>query len=155
MNLIYAREPLAQLRTTSIFLAGPTPRSEEVQSWRPDAIRLLDSMSFAGDVLIPEPRGGKWTWSVYDQIDWEWEALTSASHIVFWVPRQMSTMPGLTTNIEWGVWASSGKVTLGYPPEAEHVRYMSYMAKKIGVTVCTDLRKTLQAATNHIARSLP
>ena len=38
----------------SIFLAGPTPRSKEVKSWRPEAIRLLKEKGFDGVVFVPE-----------------------------------------------------------------------------------------------------
>lgn len=154
MNLTYAREKFIE-GPQSIFLAGPTPREKEVESWRPEAIRLLDSMSFQGSVFIPEPRSGNWEWSVYDQIDWEDDGLTLATHIVFWVPRNMLNLPGLTTNIEWGEWHRSGKVTLGFPPEAEHIRHMSYKAKKFGVPVFNNLRNTLQAAVNRLGKNPP
>lgn len=37
MTVIHALQPLRK----SIFLAGPTPRSEDVPSWRPDALTRL------------------------------------------------------------------------------------------------------------------
>jgi hypothetical protein len=38
LALIYAGQPLPPQGTASVFLAGPTPRSADVQSWRPAAI---------------------------------------------------------------------------------------------------------------------
>jgi hypothetical protein len=36
MNVVYSNHPI-QIQKNSIFLAGPTPRSKDVKSWRPDA----------------------------------------------------------------------------------------------------------------------
>lgn len=33
----------------------------------------------------------------------------------------MKTMPALTTNVEFGAWADSGKVVFGYPENAEGI----------------------------------
>lgn len=42
MEVIYAREELADSLPNSLFLVGPTPRSELVASWRPEELRLMD-----------------------------------------------------------------------------------------------------------------
>ncbi len=45
MRVYYSNKPIDnEVRATythSIFLAGPTPRSKNVLSWRPKAIRIL------------------------------------------------------------------------------------------------------------------
>lgn len=59
MQVIYARQPLPECNAqgfapNSIFLAGPTPRSEHTPSWRPDALSVLKSLNFGGTVFVPE-----------------------------------------------------------------------------------------------------
>jgi len=81
-----------------------------------------------------------------DQVEWETNALNQADVIVFWVPRDMRTLPGLTTNVEFGLWADTGKCVLGTPPEAEHVRYFQWMATKMKIPNYSTLEATLQEA---------
>lgn len=38
----------------SIFLAGPTPRGKDIISWRNEAIKILESLGFAGLVYVLE-----------------------------------------------------------------------------------------------------
>ena len=73
MKIVYARQPVDQ----SIFLAGPTPRTSAVPSWRPGAIKILQDQGFNGTVYVPEDGTSETIWEhEYDnQIDWEWEAL--------------------------------------------------------------------------------
>lgn len=101
-NLVYAPEPLPSLvGARSIFLAGPTPRSQDVKSWRPEAVRLLTEAGFTGTLLLPEDRGGVFHGDYDTQVEWETEALQRATVILFWIPRDLATMPALTTNDEW------------------------------------------------------
>lgn len=154
MNILYARQPFPTSTTSSIFLAGPTPRDEVTPSWRPEAIRILRELGFEGLVFVPEPADGKWDgddldkWR--DQVEWEEEALNRADVIVFWIPRSLPNMLGLTTNDEWGVWKDSGKVILGTSPEAVAVRYQRYYANKYRVSTNTDLTETLKNALARI-----
>lgn len=149
MLLVYAQEPIPDL-SPSIFLAGPTPRTLETQSWRAEAIRLLAEQRFGartgGMVLIPEPADGVWQEHYDAQIDWETEGLERATCILFWIPRDMATMPGLTTNDEFGFWKASGKVVLGTPPEAVKVRYQRRYAEKYGIPLANTLADTVAAA---------
>ena len=142
MQVVYAKEPLPS-SPKSLFLAGPTPRSSEVLSWRVEALRHLQEAKFDGLVFTPEPRDGQWAGDYTDQIEWETEGLQRAVKILFWIPREMKTLPGLTTNIEWGIWAASGKVVLGTPPEAEHVRYIRHMARKLKVATFNNLPEAI------------
>lgn len=142
MRVVYALEPLRQ----SIFLAGPTPRSSDVESWRPEALKKLAELAFVGEIYVPEASDGR-PHSEYDaQVHWEWEALKQASVIVFWVPREIVTMPAFTTNVEFGDWVKSGKVILGAPADAPKMSYLRMLAKKYHVPCFDTLDETLQAA---------
>ena len=78
-------------KTPSIFLAGPTPRSEDVPSWRPEALEILKAKGFTGNVFIPEDMGAE-RYADYDgQINWEWNGLDAATVQVYWVPRDLAT----------------------------------------------------------------
>lgn len=137
MNLIYAQTPL-EINRKSIFLAGPTPRSKDVQSWRPKAIKMFAQSPFSGTLLIPEIKGG-WhkDFAYADQIEWELEAMEQADIILFWIPRDIKTMPAFTTNTEFGYWLAKdpSKIRLGIPAGAEKCDYIKYIAEKNGVEV--------------------
>jgi 8-oxo-dGTP pyrophosphatase MutT (NUDIX family) len=146
MQVIYAQEPFPTTVRASIFLAGPTPRDKANPSWRPEALRLLEGEGFDGHVFVPEPRGGIWKGDYIGQVGWEEEGLNRADSVVFWIPRDMATMPGLTTNDEWGTWKDSGKAVFGAPEGAAHVRYQAHYAAKLGVPSFKTLPETLKAA---------
>lgn len=147
---IYAREGFPALVKKTLFLAGPTPREAGVPGWRQEALQILRELGFDGTVFIPEPRDGKWLENYEVQIEWEEEGLQRADAIVFWVPRQIPMMTGLTTNIEWGEWKGSGKVLWGAPETATQVRYPEYYAKKLGVPTFKDLRELLTQAVAQL-----
>jgi len=71
MDIVYAQEPLPTRMSRSLFLAGPTPRSKDVKSWRENALAVLQSMNFDGHVFVPEPRNGKWDHDYLAQVEWE------------------------------------------------------------------------------------
>ncbi|MFJ2591026.1 nucleoside 2-deoxyribosyltransferase domain-containing protein [Streptomyces sp. NPDC087538] len=105
INLIMARELLPA--SPSVFLAGPTSdKSAPVPSWRPDAVRAL-AEQWTGDrpltVLSPESRHGLRADRYETQVDWETEARAAATAILFWIPRDLHTMPGMTTNVEFPI----------------------------------------------------
>jgi len=147
MQIVYAKETLPQMSTLGIFLAGPTPRRKDVQSWRPDALHILEEHRYEGTVYVPEARDGIWKPNEYEmQVEWEEAALNKAACILFWVPRKMGTLPGLTTNVEFGVWQDSGKVVLGAPLDAEKVRYLLYYAMKLRIPTARTLEATVALA---------
>lgn len=111
----------------SIFLAGPTPRGEEIKSWRGEACSQLEKMGFDGVVYVPEYSTGKAKADYTDQAMWEREALSAASCIAFWVPRELNNMPAFTTNVEFGYWLHTGKVVYGRPNDASKIKYLDWL----------------------------
>lgn len=158
MQVVYTGEDMPQSFTKSIFLAGPTPRKkDEVESWRPDAIKILEDMGFDGVVFSPENRDGDFKMDYDDQIVWEEKYLNLADCIVFWVPRDISPdstgfpkMPAFTTNVEWGTWADSGKVVLGAPEDAEKMGYLKHYAEEYKVPFSENLTETLKNAMDKL-----
>ncbi|OGY92805.1 MAG: hypothetical protein A3B31_02870 [Candidatus Komeilibacteria bacterium RIFCSPLOWO2_01_FULL_53_11] len=146
MHIVYAPEEPPSSWTKSLFLAGPTPRDKSVPSWRPEALRLLEEASYDGVVFVPENRGGTVKVDYTGEVEWEELCLNLADVVLFWVPREMKTMPALTTNIEWGVWHDSGKAVLGAPPDAKHVRYLRYYAEKMHIPTAETLPETIGLA---------
>lgn len=131
MDLIYTCEEIPTTITRSIFLAGPVPRETSVPSWKPEAIKILEDRGFDETVFVPE-------WKDFDtrqkatdptreyitQCNWESDAMAVSDVILFWIPRNMKTMIGLTTNHEHGEWFMSGKTVLGFPRESENNDYL-------------------------------
>ena len=152
MKIIYAQEPL-EIDGKCIFLAGPTPRTKSVKSWRPQAIDLFEMMGFDGTLLIPEMRGGFTDNFEYgDQIDWEHEGLEKADIIMFWVPRDFPNMPAFTTNIEFGFWMAKcpEKIVFGYTEDAPKMDYLKYMYAKQERTAHTSLLDTIYETKDRI-----
>lgn len=149
MTVVYAQEYPDIKDSKSIFLAGPTPRSEDVPSWRPGAIQYLTQLGFSGTVFVPEMRNG-WNrdFEYSDQIEWEEAALHKADIIIFWIPRELNTMPAFTTNIEWGYWVATepGKLILGYPELTCKMDYIKYYAEKLSVPIYNNLTSVVAQA---------
>ena len=155
MHVVYAHEAAPDPITGSIFLAGPTPRDAETPSWRPEALRLLAQRGFSGVVFVPEPRNGAWSRDYDGQVAWEEAHLHMADVALFWLPRELARMPGLTTNDEWGTFKGSGKVVFGAPPEAEKVRYQRHYAALLHVPTADDLAATIDLALAQIGAGAP
>jgi nucleoside 2-deoxyribosyltransferase-like protein len=138
MKVTYAGQDLPERNASgivpnSIFLAGPTPRSEDVKSWRPEALTLLEEQGFNGHVFVPETSEWGWLGDYAGQVHWEWEALGKAACTLFWVPRDLETMPAFTTNVEFGfmIALAPERVVLGHPGGAPKMRYLTKL--------CTDV----------------
>jgi len=147
MKIVYAQEDLDYSKP-SIFLAGPTPRSEDVKSWRPEMLAKIEAEY--GDkftCFIPEMRNG-WTddFEYHEQIDWESHALESSDIIVFWIPRNMKDMPALTTNVEFGYWLAKDpyKMVVGIPEGAERMRYIQRLLEEHGVEEQTTMDEVVE-----------
>lgn len=155
MKVVYALEDLPEVINKSLFLAGPTPRDNDGNPWRQEALKLLEEKKYDGVVFIPEPRNGEWHREYDAQIEWEDLCLNVADCIVFWVPRDLKTMPAMTTNIEWGRWETSGKCILGFPPEAEKMSYMACYAKEEKIPIASTLSETIDLGLSFIEKEAP
>jgi hypothetical protein len=155
VSLVWAREPIPP--GPSVFLAGPTPRSDAVASWRPKAVQALDAAWTRPEklhILAPENPGGLRATEYEDQIEWEWAGLDQASAILFWIPRDLRTLPGFTTNVEFGFVVRSGRAVLGCPPDCpnpERNRYLVRLARRFGVPVAQTLAETVAAALEIVS----
>lgn len=135
MRIIYAQQPFPSFQDEElIFLVGPTPRSPDVPSWRPNALGIIEQHDFDGLVFAPEPKDGKWKGNYLKQIAWEREALDACSEfgsIAAWVPRDLETMPAFTTNVEFGFYVGSERLWYGRPPAAPNTRYLDQMYRDV------------------------
>lgn len=149
--IVHAGESPPETWDASLFLAGPTPRSADVPSWRPAALREL---VWEGPgrlaVFVPEPRDGSVWPDCTSQITWELRWGDRCDVVLFWIPRGPG-MPALTTNDEFGRWKDSGRVVLGTPPGAEHVRYQREYAATHGIPVSDTLPDTVASALSLLA----
>ena len=128
----------------SIFLAGPSRRglTEGMTPWRKEAVKLLTEKNNNLELYIPEPYCGDYE----AQVKWEMYHLSKAAVIMFWVPRNIGELPGFTTNIEFGYWAASGKVVLGFPNYAVKTRYLAELANKHNIPLHHTLEDTCNTA---------
>jgi 8-oxo-dGTP pyrophosphatase MutT (NUDIX family) len=153
VTVVHASDEPPATWDAGVFLAGPTPRSPDVASWRPAAVDLI-RRHWAGPgtlvVFVPEPADGR-PWADYDdQRLWELRWLRVADQVVFWVPRDMATLPGLTTNDEWGWIKDSGRAVFGSPADAVKVRYQREYAADAGVPLGGTLEETLRLALDRV-----
>ncbi len=149
--IVHADEDPPPTWDASIFLAGPMPRTVHVPSWRPGALDILGSRwTRPGRLVIFVPEHRSWQPYKYDHHTWEDRQLARADVIAFWVPRDMATMPGMNTNIEFGRWESSGRVIFGAPENAQHVGYLRESALRSGAPVAATLAETIDTALDHI-----
>jgi hypothetical protein len=145
MKIIHALEPLQK----SVMLIGPTPRSADVPSWRPDAIKIFETLAFDGILFIPEAAD----WKAHDnydaQINWELEAINQATVAMCWLPRTIETMPGFTTNVEFGHLATSGKLLFGHPKGADKVSYLRSLASRYHIPTYDSLESLVLATVKQ------
>lgn len=149
---VYAGEEAPQGWSGSVFLAGPTPRTPDVPTWRPAALEEIERRWDRPGrlaVFLPEPRDGA-VWPDYDrQRSWELYWGDRCDEVLFWIPRGPG-MPALTTNDEFGRWKDTGRVVLGTPPGAERVRYQRDYATDNHIPLADTLADTVTAALDRI-----
>jgi hypothetical protein len=150
MQILHPNSPDKFQGGQSIFLAGPTPRSPEVMSWRPLAIDLLQKAGFDGTVFVPERTDWSTMVNYDDQVEWEWAGLEEATVIAFWVPRELKTMPAYTTNVEFGLFVKSVQTVYGRPPNAPKTRYLDQLYRRWhgGRSIHEALDTLMDAAVN-------
>ena len=136
----------------SIFLAGPTPRNIRVPSWRPLVLHTLSRLNFEGQVFVPEDPKGGISMEFEEQIEWEDTYLTDAKCIMFWIPRDLTLLPGFTTNIEFGRWCDSGKIVVGWLPGTPKMRYIEYYTRKLKIPTADTLNSTVKKAVEMARR---
>ncbi|MEU6760234.1 nucleoside 2-deoxyribosyltransferase domain-containing protein [Streptomyces sp. NPDC046685] len=137
----------------AVYLCGPTPTDPREPSWRPAAVAALRE-GWAGPgtlvVFVPEPSAGGRYPAYAEQIAWEEEAMRLSDVIAFYIPRDMTRLPGLVSNIKWGAWCGSGRAVLGAPPEADRMEYLMHFAEALGVPVARSAEATVRAALDRI-----
>jgi hypothetical protein len=151
MPQTYASEPNptgVRKKKFSVFLAGPTPRSADVKSWRPAMLEALYRAGYSGNVFLPENRHLGSHYDFDQQIPWEVNGLYGCDLIVFWIPRNLKDMPGFTTNIEYGEWMHSGKIVVGFPEDAVNTRYIKKRCEMNG----TPLFHSLEEMADYVCR---
>ncbi len=149
MEICYADRPLSKSDRPAIFLAGPTTRSRDVISWRPQALEILSDLQFAGRVFVPERSQGVTQVDSIEEFEWDATGLGMANAIAFWVPRNMKTLPALTTNVEFGRYVSiaSDRVFYGRPDTAEKISYLDWLYERhTGRKPVNQLRSLLAEA---------
>ncbi len=164
MQVCYSDEPFpADECKHSVFLAGPSPRDTGVTSWRIEAIQQLRELGYQGRVFVPQGRAsiegasGPEVFDYDNQVDWEKTGLRQADVILFWVPRKLPEMPGLTTNVEFGFWIATSpeRVLYGRPSWAQKVSYLDLLYRERTGSfqdhepVFDDLRKLLMAVVKR------
>ncbi|SDK55575.1 Nucleoside 2-deoxyribosyltransferase like [Glycomyces sambucus] len=146
--VVHANETPPPWWDAAVFLAGPLPRSADVPSWNPEAVAHLRERWTRGGRLVvftPELRAGVLA-DYTGQIEWEHRGLHDADVVLFWVPRDLESMPAFTTNIEFGTWYDSGKVVFGAPAAAPKNEYLLHLAASRGVPVAAHLGDAADAA---------
>lgn len=128
MEIRYYKDKISE-NEKSIVLCGPTPRESTTISWRPEALKILKKLEYDGIVYVPEYENEKEYDSDFEKIKYNWERNTyiNSTVIIFWVPRKIPNMLGLTTNVEFGYWLKSGKCIYGRPDYAQRTRYLDWL----------------------------
>jgi len=155
MKIVYSGENPPSAYRKSIFLTGATPRNTKTKSWRPDALKILGSLGYNGVVFVPEFRNAACAkppkeWTYEKQCDWEHKYLDAADIILFWVPRKLRTMPAFTTNVEFGLYANSGKIVFGAPKNAHKMSYLKFASEKLMIPYSETLENTIAKALEII-----
>lgn len=136
----------------SIFLAGPTIRNGKFEdSWRYKAVELFEKLGFNGNIYVPESITGNYSTDIKQTVQWEWDRLESSKKIMFWIPRDLETLPGFTTNIEFGRYITlcPNDVILGFPIGAPKTKYIELLYNRFSShTIPHTLENTVATVYN-------
>jgi 8-oxo-dGTP pyrophosphatase MutT (NUDIX family) len=152
LKTIFAPEPFPDSFERSLFLAGPSPRKAGHPNWRAEALTLLEQRGYDGHVFLPIPRDRGFSWSYLEQVQWEQDALDRSDVVLFWIPRDLKTLPGFTTNVEFGQRYRGRKVVLGFPPDSPKNRYLAFLGDTVGIPQANTLSATIDLALQRIAQ---
>lgn len=153
MRIVYTGDKFLE-NEKSCFLAGPTPRDENVLSWRGEALKIFESFGFDGTIYVPELREK----SYYDfdtginEMKWDQDSLEMADVVMFWIPRDMD-MLGLSTNVEFGYLLDKGNIVYGRPEGAIRCEFLDFLYKeKHGKDYNTTLEGTILETVKTLER---
>lgn len=148
MKVFSTLDDISNSNAMSIFLAGPSPRTNS-DSWRTEAIDYFKKLNFEGDIFSPSFVDNNKDSSEYSRVvSWETKAMEKASIILFWIPRNETTLPGYTTNIEFGEYLHSGKIVIGAPDGAYKNDYLKVRCNFLNIRWHTNLESLVETAIN-------
>ena len=135
----------------SIFLAGPTVRDSSYElSWRKQACDILNELGFDGIVYVPEFGKSNNPMDFLSQAGWERECLQNADVIIFNLCRNFPDVPGMTTNVEFGMWLTKKPESclLCSPEGCNKNRYLEWLygQEKPNDIIYKNLKDVLQVA---------
>lgn len=154
--LMYGDDWLPVEENRSIFLGGPTSRSQILEyNWRSMAVYQLRKLGFTGVIFVPEPRGqereGDFTEKKYIHA-WEKMRLDLCTVAMFWVPRNASELLALNTNWEAG-WFNAKypqKTIIGWPEDAIRMGLPGYYLADEGLSVSDSLEDLCKVAMSRL-----
>lgn len=155
------KEQFARNMNNSIFLAGPCPRVDYSQDWRFEAFDILKELGFNGNVITPTNTNFHFQAvrfkdndaALFNQTQWEYEAMKKSSAIVFWVDRHVEKgFPAFTTNIEFGDWHDKQGVYCGFPDDGERNSYLKARLKMKNIKYYNNLREMLKVVVDELNR---
>ena len=140
---------------SSIFLAGPVPRKQTI-SWRAKAIQYLYNHDYNGTIYNPEVTTANYENYYDEQFAWEHDKLDKSDIIVFWIPRIIKNNEalGLTTNIEFGLYAKSNKLIVGFPKDADEIKYIEKCCIENNIPYYNTLEEVLDKAISMIKNKI-
>ncbi|MFH1098462.1 MAG: nucleoside 2-deoxyribosyltransferase domain-containing protein [Candidatus Uhrbacteria bacterium] len=150
MRTVYAGETFPTTITKILYLAGPSPRDKSHPNWREETLRRLEQEGYDGHVFVPLPRDGQFPDDYQAQATWEQSAMDRSDVVLFWVPRNLVTLPAFTTNVEFGQKCRNRNVVLGYPKGAPKCRFLGYLAERNFIDHTETLEQTIKLALDKI-----
>lgn len=72
---------------------------------------------------------------------------------MFWVPREIQTMPAFTTNVEFGMFLDKRSkyksIILGYPLDAPKMKYLHWHAERMQIPIYHTLDECILSASRN------